>query len=147
MSDSDADDGSEEAAATVIMLYERLAARYIADRALVPWDERGWLDRFLSAVPSPYRVLDLGCGCGAPIDRYLLEQGCTLTGIDSSPTLIAHCRRHSPGSTWLVGDMRPLALNRSFEGLLAWDSFFHLTPEDQRHMFGIFQVHAAPGRR
>jgi 2-polyprenyl-3-methyl-5-hydroxy-6-metoxy-1,4-benzoquinol methylase len=94
MSDSEADDGSEEAATTVIMLYERMAARYIADRARVPWDERAWLDRFLNAVPSPYRVLDLGCGSGAPIGRYLIEQGCTLTGIDSSPTLIAHCRKH-----------------------------------------------------
>jgi trans-aconitate methyltransferase len=145
MSDSDTDNGGEEAAATVIMLYERLAARYIADRARMTWDERSWLDRFLNEVPSPYRVMDLGCGAGAPIGRYLLEQGCTLTGIDSSPTLIAHCRKHLSGSNWLVGDIRLLALNRAFDGLLAWDSIFHLTPEDQRHMFGVFRAHAAPG--
>jgi hypothetical protein len=28
---------------------------------------------------------------------------------------------------------------------LAWDSFFHLTPDDQRRMFPIFAAHAAPG--
>jgi hypothetical protein len=27
--------------------------------------------------------------------------------------------------------------------LLAWDSFFHLTPEAQRRMFDIFAAHAA----
>lgn len=27
---------------------------------------------------------------------------------------------------------------------LAWDSFFHLHPDDQRQMFPIFRTHAAP---
>jgi hypothetical protein len=29
--------------------------------------------------------------------------------------------------------------------VLAWDSFFHLTPDDQRAMFAVFAAHAAPG--
>ena len=28
--------------------------------------------------------------------------------------------------------------------MLAWDSFFHLTPDDQRAMFEVFRAHAAP---
>jgi hypothetical protein len=28
--------------------------------------------------------------------------------------------------------------------LLAWDSFFHLCPDDQRRMFAVFRAHAAP---
>ena len=40
--------------------------------------------------------------------------------------------------------MRSLRLPRQFDGLLAWDSLFHLTPEDQRRMFGVFARHAAP---
>jgi hypothetical protein len=39
--------------------------------------------------------------------------------------------------------MRSLALNRKFDGLLAWDSLFHLTPDDQRSMFLVFAEHAA----
>ena len=39
--------------------------------------------------------------------------------------------------------MRTLSLNRCFSGILAWDSFFHLCPEDQRRMFPIFRKHAA----
>ena len=38
--------------------------------------------------------------------------------------------------------MRALALGRQFDGLLAWDSLFHLTPDDQRRMFAIFGAHA-----
>lgn len=41
-------------------------------------------------------------------------------------------------------DMRQLALNQQFSGLLAWDSFFHLSPGDQRLMFERFQNHATP---
>ena len=46
---------------------------------------------------------------------------------------------------WHVADMRTLALDKTFEGLLAWDSLFHLSHDDQRRMFPIFRRHAAPG--
>jgi hypothetical protein len=42
-------------------------------------------------------------------------------------------------------DMRRLALDRRFAGLLAWDSLFHLSPDDQRPIFARLQAHAAPG--
>ena len=41
--------------------------------------------------------------------------------------------------------MRGLSLERRFDGLIAWDSFFHLCPDDQRGMFAVFAAHAAPG--
>ena len=41
--------------------------------------------------------------------------------------------------------MRTLSLGRRFAGILAWDSFFHLSPEAQRLMFPIFRDHAAAG--
>jgi hypothetical protein len=45
---------------------------------------------------------------------------------------------------WIVADMRKLALQRTFSGILAWDSFFHLCYDDQRRMFPVFRAHAAP---
>jgi hypothetical protein len=41
--------------------------------------------------------------------------------------------------------MREMALGRRFDGLVAWDSFFHLGHDDQRAMFPRFAAHAAPG--
>jgi hypothetical protein len=41
--------------------------------------------------------------------------------------------------------MRELSLGRQFDGILAWDSFFHLRPEDQRGMFPVFGQHSARG--
>jgi hypothetical protein len=40
--------------------------------------------------------------------------------------------------------MRTLCLDTQFDGLLAWDSFFHLSPDDQRKMFPVLRRHAAP---
>ena len=40
--------------------------------------------------------------------------------------------------------MRTLSLGRTFNGILAWDSLFHLCHDDQRQMFPIFRAHAAP---
>jgi hypothetical protein len=57
--------------------------------------------------------------------------------------MIAMCQSRFPDQVWSVSDMRTMSLNQCFDGILAWDSFFHLRPEDQRSMFPIFRKHAA----
>lgn len=128
----------------MIDLYQRHAAVYDRDRGRA-LQERGWLDRFLGFLPAGGTVLDLGCGMGEPIARYLLEGGFGVVGVDSSPAMIARCRARFPDAEWLVGDMRQLALGRRFDGVVAWDSFFHLDMDDQRAMFPRFGAHARPG--
>jgi len=131
----------------IIGLYDRHAESFDKERGKTLF-EKGWLDRFLALVPRGGKILDLGCGSGEPIARYLAEAGCRLTGVDSSPAMIELCRQRFPREKWIVADMRkpPLApLGGRFEGILAWDSFFHLTHEDQAAMFPLFAQHAAPG--
>ena len=41
--------------------------------------------------------------------------------------------------------MRALELHRRFDGILAWDSLFHLSAGDQRGTFRRFAGHARPG--
>jgi SAM-dependent methyltransferase len=106
--------------------------------------ENAWLDRFLPLQPPRADVLDIGCGSGEPIGRYLIEKGHAVTGADSSPELVEICRGHFPDQGWRVADMRTLSLAHLFNGILAWDSFFHPCPDDQRRMFPIFREHAAP---
>jgi SAM-dependent methyltransferase len=134
-------------AARIIELYERHAGNWDADRNryIEPWNDKPWHDRFAAALTEgDTTVLDLGCGSGSPVGVFLTERGFCLTGVDSSPTLISLCRERLPNHEWLVEDMRRLELRRKFDGILAWDSFFHLTPDDQRRMFDVFARHAAP---
>lgn len=134
----------ESAAGRIIGLYERHAAAFDHDRNRKLF-EQSWLDRFLALLPSNGTVLDLGCGMGEPLARYMIGAGFDVTGVDSAPTLIGLCRDRFPDRDWIVADMRTLSLGRSFDGILAWDSFFHLDHADQRAMFSVFQRHAADG--
>ena len=130
----------------IIDLYRRHAHAWTEKRASQsgPLMEAPWLDRFLGLLPPRPTVLDIGCGSGEPMDRYLTEQGCDLTGVDAAPEMIALCADRFPQQTWCAADMRSLSLGRTFDGILAWDSFFHLCHDDQRHMFPVFRTHAAP---
>jgi SAM-dependent methyltransferase len=121
-------------------MHERIISLY-EDHALA-WDaqrgrdlrEKAWLDRFSALLPNGGAVLDIGCGSGEPIARYLIDRGFAVTGVDSSETLIGLCRERFPEQEWAVVDMRGLELEPVFDGILAWHSLFHLAADDQRSM-------------
>ena len=130
----------------IIGLYERKAHAWVADRSRqTVFIEKDWLDRFTALIPAGGTILDLGCGPGKPMAAYLLTQGFNVCGVDSSPAMIGVAKANFPACEWIIADMRRLALNRGFDGVMAWDSFFHLDPDAQRRMFPIFYAHAKPG--
>lgn len=126
-------------------IYERYALAWDADRNRSAWHDQGWHNRFITCLTPGASVLDLGCGSGMPVAYHLVQHGLHVTGVDTSPTLIVLCRRRMPQQEWIVSDMRTIALHRRFDGILGWDSFFHLPPNDQRKMFDVFAAYAAPG--
>ena len=130
-----------DAAAHIIDLYRRHAGAWTTARGTVLW-ERAWIERFADMLRQGVAVLDVGCGSGEPVARYLAGRGHPVTGVDGSPEMIALFRANLPGETAEVADMRSLKLDRRYGGLIAWDSFFHLAPHDQRMMFPIFRDHA-----
>lgn len=130
----------------VIPTYERVGQVWakMRTRNLM---EKTWLDRFLTAAPrdaGQVRVLDLGCGSGQPLATYMAERGATLTGVDATQTMTQLYARNLPQAETLKADMRGLQLDRTFDAILAWDSFFHLSADDQRPMFATFAAHCAP---
>ena len=137
MSKSPADD--------VVSIYREHADAFVRLRG-TGLIERAWLDAFLAPLPgaSP-RVLDIGCGFGVPIAQYLIERGCRITGVDSSVPLLNRAKAAFPEHQWIAADMRRLPLMEPFHGLIAWHSFFHLTPEDQRPMLNEVRRLTTPG--
>jgi SAM-dependent methyltransferase len=129
----------------IIAHYERHASDWDADRRRFGWNDKVWHDRLVALLQRGARVLDLGCGGGTPVASHLVAQGMRVTGVDASPSLIALCRERLPDEEWIVADMRGLMLEARFDGILAWDSFFHLNPDDQCAMFAVFAAHARPG--
>ena len=133
------------AAADVTDLYARHADLWDQARGPDLRLEAGWMARFAGNLPPGGRVLDLGCGTGRPLGAWLLSRGFAVTGVDASPPALERARARLPDGEWLCADMRGLALGRTFDGVLAWDSLFHLTADDQRAVLPVIAAHAAPG--
>ncbi|WP_425916060.1 class I SAM-dependent methyltransferase [Acinetobacter sp. TSRC1-2] len=133
-----------EFAQNIIEIYKKHARAWTELRGQFLY-EKAWLDHFLSLLPEHSTILDLGCGSAKPIAAYLIAKGHSVVGIDSSEVMIEMAEQNFPEQHWIQADMRQLDLGQKFQGILAWDSFFHLTPDDQRAMFQNFQKHAKLG--
>lgn len=125
-------------------VYERQAARFDAERPK-NLHEKAWLDRFLDCVPDGGKVLDLGCGAGDPIAAYMMAAGYRVTGIDASHAMLKLAQNRYPAGDWRYADMRTLALEERFDGIIGWNSFFHLTQDEQRQVIPRLADHLNPG--
>lgn len=59
--------------------------------------------------------------------------------------MIEISRSRTVEATWVVMDMRKLSLATRFDGILSWDVFFHLAPDEQRSTMRRFCQHLNPG--
>lgn len=124
----------------ILSLYERHAHTWEKKRSKILF-EKIWFDTFISMLmdkDAGCSVLDLGCGTGQPTAAYLIENGCDVTGVDGASAMISIARAALPDQNWIKADMRKLPVLSPFHGVIAWHSFFHLMPEDQRAMFETF---------
>ncbi len=131
-------------ARTTQRTYERNAERYARERSQA-FFERGWIDRALGMITPGGHVLDVGCGAGRPIAAHICDSGYRVTGIDFSREMLRLVSEAFPTGDWRYGDMRTLDLPERFDGIIAWDSFFHLTRDEQRSTLKLFAAHLRPG--
>jgi SAM-dependent methyltransferase len=82
---------------------------------------------FEEIVPPPGRAtLDLGCGEGR-VARDLGERGHRVTGIDSSPSLVASAQEADPEGTYLVADAAALPfVDDAFDLVVAYNSLMDI---------------------
>ncbi|WP_298499836.1 trans-aconitate 2-methyltransferase [uncultured Maritimibacter sp.] len=124
----------------ILPTYDRVAAEFARTRDKTLF-ERRWLDRTINCAPGR-KVLDLGCGPGVPISAYLADRRCEVTGVDGAGAMVHLFQKNLPGQRVFHADMRGLDLRESFDIIVAWDSFFHLSVDDQRAMFSTFWTHS-----
>lgn len=126
--------------------YQRHAHAFDRDRSR-HFIERLWVERFIMPLPRGGAILDLGCGGGEPVARFLIDQGFQLTGVDSAATMIELARTRFPRHRWLNIDMRTLAITDRFEGVIALNSLFHLAHDDQEAVIARVGTWLKPGGR
>jgi 2-polyprenyl-3-methyl-5-hydroxy-6-metoxy-1,4-benzoquinol methylase len=76
--------------------YDLIAEEWVRERQALRFRERSYVDRFLALTVSGTPLLDVGCGAGTPIARYLLDRGYRLTGVDASPAMLRLARATCP---------------------------------------------------
>ncbi len=128
---------------TTRAVYEDKADAFDKARSRALFEAR-WLARFTAALPQGAHILDLGCGTGEPIARWFLAEGFKVTGADYAEPMLDIARQRWPDGDWRQADMRALDLGQTFDGIICWNSFFHLTMDEQRACIPRLAEHLKP---
>jgi cyclopropane fatty-acyl-phospholipid synthase-like methyltransferase len=124
--------------------YDLIAERWHAERAPV-FREKPYLDRIIQQLEPAARILDLGCGAGQPIARYLAHHGFKVTGVDQSHNMLQIAKRVVPAIQLIHADMLEVEFRVPFAAVIAWDSIFHIDHSQHTAVFRKVQRWLRPG--
>jgi cyclopropane fatty-acyl-phospholipid synthase-like methyltransferase len=118
--------------------YDLIAEQWQANKRAAGYIEHvlRYVDRVLEGLPAGAKVLDLGCGTGEPVARYVVGRGFRVTGVDESAEMLKFARQTIPEAELIHGDMVTVELVDTFDAAVAWDSMFHV---ERRHHAAIYR--------
>lgn len=91
---------------------------------------------FADKVKPNGHILDIGCGSGLPLTKYLSEKGFRVTGIDVAEEMIAIAKSSSiEKATFVHGDFLDFDTTDKFDSILAWDSLWHFSKTEQASLY------------
>lgn len=126
--------------------YDRIADAF--EGARDGFEERRFVDELVETLPTPSRILDLGCGIGIPITRHVLAGGHEVTGLDLSPEMLRRARRNAPEAAYIRGDIATVEFRSgSFDAIIAWDSIFHVPRSKHEGVYRRCHRWLRPGGR
>lgn len=128
--------------------YESVLPFYDAELA-ARGDEQFW--RALGRAYAGREILEIGAGTGR-VTALLAEHGARVVALDLAPPMLERARERLRGVsrvTYVVGDVRRLALRRRFDLIVAADDpFSHVIEDDDRdRALRTVTDHLAPGGR
>ena len=86
----------------------------------------------VSSLPPSASVLDVGCGNGLPLTRVLVDHGCRVLGVDSSPNMLARFAVNFPSVPAICSSIQNCDLaGRKFDAAHMWGVMFHLPHAEQ----------------
>jgi 2-polyprenyl-3-methyl-5-hydroxy-6-metoxy-1,4-benzoquinol methylase len=118
---------SEDYRHTVESGYDQMAEQYLATKDPEDPLALGALEDLASLLPSEAAVLDLGCGAGVPVTRWLADRGFAVTGVDVSAKQLELARTNVPDGTFLKADMTEVVFAPEyFDAVVAFHSIIHV---------------------
>lgn len=93
---------------------------------------------FADKLKDGSSVLDIGCGTGEPVTKFISEHNFVITGIDISSKMIEKAQSlNLKNANFFVADFFDFKPNEKFDGIVAFDSFFHFPKEKRRIIYKI----------
>ncbi len=126
--------------------YEEIADQFIASRNPVIGAET--VRQWSTILPRSAAILDLGCGHGFPISQVLVDEGFTVYGIDTSPTMVAAFRKRFPDAHARCESVEESDFfGCQFDAVVAWGLMFLLAEDVQATLIRKVAHALKPGGR
>jgi cyclopropane fatty-acyl-phospholipid synthase-like methyltransferase len=114
--------------------YNEIAKRYSMQRDR--YKNNKYLDRLIVLLKPGASILDIGCGAGIPIDKYLFDKGFGITGIDISEKQIELARKNLPTCNFQVKDMSDMSEGEyHVDAVVSFYAVFHIPREKHLDLF------------
>ncbi len=114
--------------------YNKVAKKYSSNRD--QFSNTKYLEKLASLLQPGATVLDLGCGSGIPIDKFLIDKGFKVIGIDISEKQIELAKQNTPTAEFFVKDMSELKNGEfSVDAVVSFYAIFHTPREEHQELF------------
>jgi ubiquinone/menaquinone biosynthesis C-methylase UbiE len=124
--------------------YDGIAEAYQASRSR--FDHSKEMREFADLLPVNAKVLDVGCGAGVPVARFLVDLGFDVVGIDFSENMLRLARKNVPEAEFIKKDMTKLGFPAdSFDAVIAFYSIIHVPRDRHSSLFDSFHRILKPG--
>ncbi len=126
--------------------YNRCAGRYGLERDV--FKNKKQLDWLIKRLAPGAKILDIGCGAGVPVDKYLVEKGHLVTGVDISEKQVELARKNIPKASFLVKEMTEMGFeDGSFDAVVSFYAIFHIPREEHFGLLRKINFLLKPGGR
>ena len=117
--------------------YDLMAEQYLATKNGKDPLALEALEDLASLLPPAAAVLDLGCGAGVPVTRWLADRCFAVTGVDVSARQLDLARTHVPEATFIKADMAEVTFEpETFDAVVAFHSIIHVPRTEHPALLG-----------
>jgi cyclopropane fatty-acyl-phospholipid synthase-like methyltransferase len=125
--------------------YDRVAKAYLSSKDAEDPATLAALEELERELPPGAAVLDLGCGAGVPVTRWLAQRF-AVTGVDLSAKQLEMARRLVPAARLLKADMTDISLApETFDAVVALHSIIHVPRAEHSALLGNIHRWLKPG--
>ena len=125
--------------------YDRVAKAYLSSKDAEDPATLAALEELTRQLPPDAAVLDLGCGAGVPVTRWLAQRF-AVTGVDLSAKQLEMARRLVPAARLLKADMTDLSFApETFDAVVALHSIIHAPRAEHSALLGNIHSWLKPG--